>query len=242
MVSKSRKSNTHRGIKNVPGHVALIPDGNRRWSNAHKFAIFEGYDKGVKKFIEFSLWAKSFGVKTLTVWALSTENIMSRSSFELNTLYKLYVQAATDPEILDDLKRNNARIRVVGNMRLIPERVRRALMSLENKTKMYKDFTINLMIGYGGRDDVLHAIRSLSGTGSGRITEDKVGGHIRSSGVPSVDLLIRTSGEQRLSGFLPWQTSYSELYFAKKYWPDFKKSDLKKALVEFSERQRRYGK
>ncbi|MDE1868828.1 MAG: di-trans,poly-cis-decaprenylcistransferase [Candidatus Micrarchaeota archaeon] len=241
MVNPKRSST--RTLSNVPKHVALIPDGNRRWSNKNRLALFSGYQMGVKKFIDFSIWAKSFGVKTLTVWALSTENVKARSNLELNALYKLYVQAATDPKILADLKANNARIRVIGNMYLVPTKVKDALLSLEKKTKMYKEFTINLLIGYGGRDDLLYAVRDIrSERAKNRITESMVGEHIRTSSVPNVDLLIRTSGEQRLSGFLPWQTSYSELYFAKKYWPDFKKSDLRKALVEFSERQRRYGK
>lgn len=242
MANNSRRSGT-RNLRSVPSHVALIPDGNRRWSNKNRLAIFSGYQQGVKKFIDFSMWAKSFGVKTLSVWALSTENIKARSNLELNALYKLYVQAATDPKILEDLRSNQARIKVIGNMHLLPNGVKRALLSLEKRTRLYKDFTINLLIGYGGRDDLMHAVRSIStASGSRRITEGTVTEHIRTSSVPNVDLVIRTSGEQRLSGFLPWQTSYSELYFAKKYWPDFKKSDLRKALLEFSERQRRYGK
>jgi undecaprenyl diphosphate synthase len=229
----------------VPEHLALIPDGNRRWSSSHRLEIFNGYQKGVKKFIDFSVWAKGFGVKTLTVWALSTENIKNRSKTEIGVLYKLYENAATDPAILQTLKTNQSRIKIIGNPQLLPKKVKNALQSLEKKTKTYKDFTINLLIGYGGRDDLVYAFKkvynyALNGQ-INKITENIVNESMRTATVPDVDLIIRTSGEMRLSGFLPWQSDYSELYFAKKYWPDFEKKDLEKALKVFSERQRRFG-
>lgn len=236
---------TGKRLSYVPEHLALIPDGNRRWSSSHRLEIFNGYQKGVKKFIDFSIWAKEFGVKTLTVWALSTENIKNRSKAEISVLYRLYVNAARDPKILEKLRSNRARIRVIGNPNLLPKKVKEALQSLERKTMAYKDFTINLLIGYGGRDDMLHAFRkvynhALQGKISS-ITESVVMENMRTASLPDVDFIIRTSGEMRLSGFLPWQSDYSELYFAKKYWPDFDKSDLEKALKVFSSRQRRFG-
>ncbi|MDE1871176.1 MAG: di-trans,poly-cis-decaprenylcistransferase [Candidatus Micrarchaeota archaeon] len=230
----------------VPKHLALIPDGNRRWSSSHRLEIFNGYHKGVKKFIDFSIWAKGFGVKTLTVWALSTENIKNRSKTEIDILYKLYVNAAKDPHIFETLKKNGASIKIIGNSDLLPKRVKDALLSLERRTMMYKDFTINLLIGYGGRDDLLYAfnrvVDSAHKDGISNITESMVNESMRTSSIPDVDFIIRTSGEMRLSGFLPWQSDYSELYFAKKYWPDFDKKDLEKALKVFSERHRRFGK
>jgi tritrans,polycis-undecaprenyl-diphosphate synthase [geranylgeranyl-diphosphate specific] len=230
----------------IPKHLALIPDGNRRWSSSHRLEVFNGYQKGVKKFIDFSVWAKGFGVKTLTVWALSTENIKNRSKAEIGVLYKLYVNAAKDPEILQTLKENKASIKIIGNSSLLPKKVKDALQSLERKTMMYKDFTINLLIGYGGRDDILYAFKkvynyALQGKIS-NINEDLINESMRTASLPDVDFIIRTSGEMRLSGFLPWQSDYSELYFARKYWPDFSKKDLEKALKVFSERQRRFGK
>jgi undecaprenyl diphosphate synthase len=241
-VCMGKKSNA--GSSSVPNHVALIPDGNRRWSGLHKFAIFRGYDNGVKKFIDFSVWAKGFGIKTLTVWALSTENIKSRSKVELGALYRLYVRTATDPKILEELRSNGAKVKVIGNLNMLPTKVAKALRYLEKKTAAYKDFTINLLVGYGGRDDLLYAFRGLNGTTSNMasMNEEYVRQHIRTASVPDVDLIIRTSGEMRLSGFLPWQSDYSELYFAKKYWPDFERKDLVKALRVFAQRQRRFGK
>lgn len=239
----AKKDKNH--LNYVPKHLALIPDGNRRWSSTHRLQIFNGYQKGVKKFIDFTIWAKGFGVKTVTVWALSTENIKNRSTAELKVLYNLYINASKDPEILETLRANGAKVNIVGNSLLLPKKVKDALASLEERTKTYKDFTINLLIGYGGRDDILFAIKKIYNYAmKGKINdidEALVNSNIRTADLPDVDFIIRTSGEMRLSGFLPWQSDYSELYFAKKYWPDFNKKDLEKALQDFSERQRRFG-
>ena len=149
-------------VRSVPSHVALIPDGNRRWSFLHRFELLKGYDRGAKKFADFSVWAKSFGIKTLTVWALSTENIRNRSKSDLAALYKVYINVANDPKILETLRKNGAKVIIVGNLSVLPVKVIKAFRHLENKTKTYKDFTINLLVGYGGRDDLLYAFRKLS--------------------------------------------------------------------------------
>ena len=237
---------SRRVSPSVPKHLALIPDGNRRWSSSHRLALLSGYKKGVAKFIDFSVWAKGFGVKTLTVWALSTENIMNRSSSEIHVLYRLYEKAAKDPKIFETLKANRARIKVIGNRNMIPKRVRDALRSLELRTRTFGDFTINLLIGYGGVDDLSYAFKRLcSSAATGKkivINEESISRNMRTASIPKVDFVIRTSGEMRMSGFLPLQAGYSELYFADKYWPDFGKRDLANALKSFSERQRRFGK
>jgi undecaprenyl diphosphate synthase len=229
----------------LPKHVALIPDGNRRWSRNHRLALLQGYNLGIKKFVDFSEWLKQFGVSTLSVWALSTENVINRNAAELRILYDLYVKAANDPEIIARLIKNRARIRIVGNLSLLPERVRKALKSLETKTRNYRDYTINMLVAYGGRDDITYALRRIAATKAhnpSRISEKLISENLRSSRVPNVDMVIRTSGEERVSGLLPWQAGYSELYFARKYWPDFQKKDLKRALDTFSKRRRRFGK
>ncbi|MGC8669913.1 MAG: polyprenyl diphosphate synthase [Candidatus Micrarchaeia archaeon] len=224
----------------VPYHIALIPDGNRRWARSHKIKFFNGYNLGVKKFVSFSIWAKALGVKVLTVWALSTENLKNRSKSELNILFKIYIKAAKSVEILKMLRENNAKVNVIGNLNLLPAEVRKALHSLERKTKNYSEFTINLLIGYGGREDLIYALRHSKK--SQTASDETFKSYLITSKVPDVDLIIRTSGEKRLSGFLPWQASYSELYFAKKYWPDFNKDDLRKAITNYSKRERRFGK
>ncbi|MDE1856664.1 MAG: di-trans,poly-cis-decaprenylcistransferase [Candidatus Micrarchaeota archaeon] len=230
----------------VPEHLAIIPDGNRRWSRSHSLALLKGYDMGIKKFISVSEWCKKLGVKTVSVWALSTENVKSRTSAELNVLYSLYVRACDDPEIIKTLDRNKSRVNVIGDKRLLPKKVRQAFDRLEARTRHYKEFTINLLVGYGGKDDLLHAAKRLYLDAIHKriksINDRIIRSYLRTSVLPDVDLIIRTSGEFRTSGLLPWQSDYSELYFSKKYWPDFGKNDLEAALRTFSKRQRRFGK
>jgi undecaprenyl diphosphate synthase len=225
-----------RSSKEVPKHIAIIPDGNRRWSKLHRLSIRDSYQLGVDKVTSFSIWAKSMGVKTLTFWGLSTENVKSRGRVELTILYGLYKKFGTDPKVLSLLAENQARVRFIGNLKLVPEATRRAMLSMEEKTKQYKNVTINLLIGYGGRDDLVYA------ASKGARSEEEFSRKIRTSSIPDVDLIIRTSGEHRLSGFLPWQTDYSEIYFSRKYWPDFQRRDLKRAIDSYSERERRFGK
>ncbi len=229
----------------VPSHIALIPDGNRRWARSHKFNLFNGYNLGVKKFVRFSIWAKGLGVKMLTVWALSSENLRNRSKEELSVLFRIYVKAARDPSILRMLKENQTRVNIIGNLRSLPAEVRKALLELHKKTKDYKDFTINLLIGYGGKDDIVHAVRRILNKYRNRnidISAEEIERSLITNEVPDVDLVIRTSGEMRTSGLMPWQIAYSELYFSKKYWPDFEKADLVEAVQDYSSRERRFGK
>ncbi|MCL5680330.1 MAG: polyprenyl diphosphate synthase [Candidatus Marsarchaeota archaeon] len=228
----------------VPANVALIPDGNRRWAKNNRINLFNGYNYGIKKFIEFSIWLKSMGSKSLTVWALSTENINKRTPSELGILYKLYTHAARDKKIIKMLDDTQARVRIIGNRELIPKTVDKALRYVEKHTEKYNKFYINILLAYGGHEDIVYAAKRLlaSGVSPKEISEDKLKGSLRTALVNDPDLIIRTSGEERLSGLLPWQSSYSELYFSKKYWPDFSKSDLNAAIREFSRRKRRYGK
>ena len=228
----------------IPTNVALIPDGNRRWAKTNKMNLFNGYNYGIKKFVKFSLWLKSFGSKSLTVWALSTENIQKRTSQELSILYKLYVRAAYDKEILKMLDDTQAHLKIIGNRKLIPKAVNKALSSVEKRTAKYDKFYINVLLAYGGHDDILYAAKKLlaSGAAPRSISEDSLKKNLRTAKISDPDLIIRTSGEERLSGLLPWQSSYSELYFSNKYWPDFGKADLSAAISEFSRRKRRYGK
>jgi undecaprenyl diphosphate synthase len=233
-------------IVNPPNHLAIIPDGNRRWSKKSRFNLFVGYKLGIKKFIDVSIWAKELGISNISVWALSTENIKNRSKKELNTLYTLYTKASKDPNILKLLKENRARIKIIGNKSILPKNLIEALMLLENKTKHYKDLTINILVGYGGKDDIMHAIKKvvrkkIRGEIT-RINYDIIKENLRTAILPDADLIIRTSGEMRTSGFLPWQSTYSEFYFSEKYWPNFEKEDLRKAVETFSKRNRRFGK
>jgi undecaprenyl diphosphate synthase len=228
--------------RNVPKSIALIPDGNRRWARAHAFSMFQGYSLGVKKFIEFSEWCKEYGINSIAVWAFSTENF-SRDSREVKTLFSIYTRMAKDKSILKRLHKNRTRLRILGNKKMLPKDLLSALQKIERETRVYKDRVINMLLGYGGKDDILHAVRMLSKAPveAKQINEAFFRKFLITNAMPEIDLVIRTSGEQRLSGLLPWQTSYSELYFTKKLWPDFTKKDLDAALLDYNERQRRFG-
>ncbi|MGC8568034.1 MAG: polyprenyl diphosphate synthase [Candidatus Micrarchaeia archaeon] len=237
---------------NIPMHIALIPDGNRRWSRLNKLYILKGYTVGIKKFIDFCNWTKDAGIKQLSVWVLSSDNITRRSASELYGFYNLLIRTATNKKILEMLKRNEARVRIIGNKKLLPLRVVKVLENVERITKIYNAMTINLLVGYGGREDIAYAISNMSKSSKAPKTNvknngtnenfDSIKSNLMSKDLPDVDLIIRTSGEQRLSGFLPWQSAYSELYFSKKYWPEFNEEDFKTALSDYAKRQRRFGK
>ncbi|EQD29448.1 undecaprenyl diphosphate synthase [mine drainage metagenome] len=230
-------------IPNPPNHIAIIPDGNRRWAKEHMLNLYRGYNLGIKKFIDVSLWAKRFGVRTISVWALSTENLVNRSPQELNVLFALYKRAAYDKSLLNKLNKNKAKVDIIGDSSKLPDSLRQALKSVKEKTKDNSELTINILLDYGGREDLLYAVKRLMAKKEKiKLTYDILKQNLRSALVPDIDLVIRTSGEQRTSGLLPWQTSYSEFYFSKKYWPSFNRDDLREAIEDFSNRQRRFGK
>ncbi len=231
-----------RKIPNAPEHLALIPDGNRRWAKKHGLRLQTVYLKGINKFIDFSKWSKEFGIKTITVWALSTENLSNRTALELKVLFYLYTKAAKDKKILQMLKDNGARLRVVGDLSTLPNKLKDALYTLERETARYQECTINMLINYGGKEDLMYSMAKLKSAGAKNINDKMVRENLRTASLPDVDLVLRTSGEQRVSGLLPWQAAYSELYFAKKYWPDFSRADLRRAIVSYAKRQRRFGK
>ncbi|MEM0086811.1 MAG: polyprenyl diphosphate synthase [Candidatus Micrarchaeaceae archaeon] len=232
------------GIDAVPESLGLIPDGNRRWARAHKISFLSGYRYGVKKFVDFSNWCIDYGIKNLSVWALSTENL-NRPKHELNALFNIYRSAATDKKLIGDLHSNETKFRIIGNYRLLPRDLLERLKKLEYETASYKKRTLSMLIGYGGKDDILHAVNAIADRvkkGSlKRITGSVFSSYLFSAGIGDLDFIIRTSGEMRLSGFMPWQSGYAELYFSKKLWPDFSKRDLGMALEEYSRRERRFG-
>jgi tritrans,polycis-undecaprenyl-diphosphate synthase [geranylgeranyl-diphosphate specific] len=228
----------------TPAALGLIPDGNRRWARSHSLDFFSGYKMGVEKFIDFAEWCKDYGVKNITVWAFSTENF-KRPSPERRALFGIYKKVAADKEIIGRLHDNKTRFNVVGERSMLPRDLNAALKKVEIETGAYKDRVINMLIAYGGKDDILHAARMLVRDAVRRgirdINEALFRNYMISRTVPDIDLVIRTSGEERLSGFMPRQSVYSELYFSKKLWPDFTRRDLELALAEYGKRQRRFG-
>jgi undecaprenyl diphosphate synthase len=228
----------------MPKTLALIPDGNRRWARGHRLTVFSGYSQGVTKFLEFARWCREYGINSITVWMLSTENL-SRPKHELDVLFHLYKKMTNDKKIIAELNETGTRVRVVGRKDMLPKDLADSFTRLENRTKHNKERVINMLLVYGGRDDIVQAAKKVVSELVNKSTakfEELFERSLLSYGVPNLDLIIRTSGEQRLSGFMPWQSNYSELYFSKKLWPDFTKKDLQRALSDYSRRQRRFGK
>ena len=230
--------------KNVPAHVAVIMDGNGRWANQRNLPRIAGHRAGVKSVEEVIKGAKESGVKILTLYAFSTEN-WKRPKYEVQALFKL-LENYIDTQA-DSLTKNNIKLSVIGRLEGLPDAVRNKLKAIIEKTKDNTALTLNLALNYGARTEIVDAVRAIvSDCASKRIRlediDEKIfSNYLYTKDLPDPDLLIRTSGEMRLSNFLLWQLSYSELYISKKLWPDFKKNDFLKAVKEYQSRQRRYG-
>ncbi|MGC8670174.1 MAG: polyprenyl diphosphate synthase [Candidatus Micrarchaeia archaeon] len=225
--------------------IAVIPDGNRRWARSHLSRVANAYNLGINKFLDFSEWCYSYGIKNIIVWGLSTENT-GRPKAELDALFNEYLKYSDDKETLRRLKERKTRLIIVGIRSLIPKNLLASFEKLERETKHFKERKIFALFGYGGKEDIMHvadgiAKDALQGKLPSKINENSFKKYLLSRDVPEIDLVIRTSGELRLSGFMPWQTAYSELYFCKKYWPEFTKRDLDKALSDYFKRERRFG-
>lgn len=224
----------------IPQHIAIIPDGNRRWAKEKGLPVFEGHRRGVEIFEEIGDAAIKRGVKYMTFWGFSTEN-WQRSKREVAYLMKLFRWVFTNK--LEDFDRKDIRINVLGRVEQFSNDLQRMIAKAITRTKENTRGVVNLALNYGGRAELLDMVKqALSLKLNPRlVTEENLSQLLYAPDVPDPDLIIRTSGEQRLSGFLPWQGAYSELYFSKKYWPAFTPKDLDLALEEYAARQRRFG-
>jgi undecaprenyl diphosphate synthase len=225
--------------------IAVIPDGNRRWARSNLASISNAYSLGIDKFLDFSEWCYSYGIRNIVVWGLSTENT-GRPKSELDALFSAYAKLLDDENTLRRLKEKDARLILVGERGLLPKNLLASFERLEKQTRSFNERKIFALFGYGGREDMMHiaggiAKDSTKGKLPKRISESSFKKYLISKDVPDIDLVIRTSGEFRLSGFMPWQAAYSELYFSKKYWPAFAKKDLDRAISDFLKRERRFG-
>ena len=231
----------------LPTHIAIIMDGNRRFALAGGLARQEGHRMGKEKVREVMRWCRESGVKYLTVYALSTENLTSRSPDELETLYSLYESGFL--ELADDheIHRDRVRCKAMGQLYLLPPRVIQAIEQAQTATKDYDDLVFTVCLAYGGRQELVDAIKGiLTDHDSGKISledisEELVSQYLYTSGIPDPDLVIRTSGEERVSNFLLWQLAYAELCFIDVHWPAFRKRDFLRTLRMYQGRQRRYG-
>ena len=228
----------------VPNHIAIILDGNGRWAKAKGMPRGYGHIKGCANLEDICDDIKDLGVKYLTVYAFSTEN-WKRSREEVEGLMKLFRSYLKKCIKLAD--KNKMRVRVIGEISAFDQDIQDKIKTLEEFSKDYDELYFQLALNYGSRDEITRGMRKLAqDAADGRlnpqeITEDTISGYLDTAGVPDPDLLIRTSGEQRLSNFLMWQLAYTEFYFTDVAWPDFHKEDLIRAIEKYNGRDRRYG-
>ena len=232
---------------NIPKHIAVMLDGNRRWADRNNgLKAKSGHIAGAQKIFEFLSWCDELSVPVITLYLLSTENLKQRNQQELQDLFVILDTLAKEM-----VNRGNWKIRVMGDRNSLSKEFLESLEQSEKASANTNGATVNLAIGYGGRQEITDAMRSIvqSSIASGddlsklsdSLTPELIAAHLYTSDQPDPDLIIRTSGEQRLSGFLLWQSSNSELYFEEALWPDFRKVDFLRAIRAFAKRHRRFG-
>jgi len=228
-------------IKEVPEHIGIIIDGNRRWAKKRGLTVQQGHKEGVDNLKRILRKAQDMGVKNLTIYVFSTEN-WKRTKKEVAYLMKLIYRFAVQEKM--EILKNNIQFRTIGDLKRLPISVRKALRDLMRVSKRNNSFILNLAIDYGGRSEIVRAVKKIIKKGSKavKLTEEEFAKYLDTAGLKDPDLIIRTGGEQRLSGFLLWQSSYSELYFTKRNWPEFKEKDFEIAIKDYQKRQRRFGK
>ncbi|GAA1481662.1 isoprenyl transferase [Gordonia sinesedis] len=232
----------------VPQHVAIICDGNRRWAREAGFEdVSHGHRVGAQRIADMLGWCADLGIDTVTIYLLSTENLQ-RASEELDALMEIV------PDIVDEISGPDGswRVRIVGSLDGLPEPVAARLREASARTRDRDAMNVNVAVGYGGRQEIVDAVRGLlaerAAAGASAVdlvdavTVEGIDRNLYTKGQPDPDLVIRTSGEQRLSGFLLWQSAYSEIWFTDAYWPEFRRVDFLRALRDFSARNRRFGK
>ncbi|EKD57443.1 MAG: undecaprenyl pyrophosphate synthase [uncultured bacterium] len=226
--------------KNLPNHVVIIPDGNRRWAKKHGLAPIEGHRKGLEAAMKVVRESRNLGVKILTLWGFSTEN-WSRPTLEVKYLMRLY--ASFFKVHLKELIKEGVRFNWLGRRDRVPKVLRQILEKIEAQTAKNSKYVLNIAIDYGGHEEIIAAFKKIlkKGVKPSAINEKLVSENLETADLPDPDLLIRTSGEKRTSGIMPWQTAYTELFFSKLLFPDFSLTELKRAISDFSHRHRRYG-
>lgn len=229
------KKNTQR----TPRCIGIIMDGNRRFAKEHGLRTIEGHKAGYEKLKEVAEWMREAGVAYAIVYAFSNEN-WKRPPQEVNQLFHLIEYACK--EELGSAERENICIRVIGERGKLPKQIQCAIVKLEEKTAENTAGTLVIALSYSGRAEIARATSALAKEGKKNITEEDIAEKLYTKDIPDPDMIIRTSGETRLSNFLLWQSAYSELFFTKTYWPAFSKKEFFEMLREFSERERRMGK
>ena len=227
----------------VPNHIAIILDGNGRWAKKRGMPRSFGHVKGCENLEDICEVAKELGVKYLTVYAFSTEN-WKRSKEEVDGLMKLFRNYLK--KCIKISQKNNMRVKVIGDITAFDSDIQESIEKLEDFSKDFTDLHFQIALNYGSRDEITRAVNRMLEDQKARkletpVSEDTISGYLDTAGLPDPDLMIRTSGELRLSNYLLWQLAYSEFYFTDVPWPDFKKEELVKAIEKYNERDRRYG-
>lgn len=239
-----KKKQTEIDTANLPNHIGIIMDGNGRWAKKRGLPRSAGHRAGADALKKIITEANHLGVKYITVYAFSTEN-WKRPKDEVDYLMSLLLDYLRNAE--KTLAGENVAIRVIGSRKELSEEIREQIVKTEEFTRNNTGIVMNIALNYGGREEITNAVKEIcaevsdGNTDIEDITDETLGNHLYTKGQPDVDLLIRTSGEQRLSNFMLWQVSYAEMWFTDKLWPDFKPSDLRQAITDFCGRGRRFG-
>ena len=230
---------------NLPKHLAIIMDGNGRWAKQKGLLRIVGHEGGTKSVKAIIEACAKIGIEFLTLYAFSTEN-WNRPKLEVEALMKLLIKSLKKE--LKTLQDNNIQLNAIGNLEKLPKSAQKELLEVIDKTKDNSRMTLTLALSYGSRDEIINAIRNISDKVKNNIIslesidDSIINEHLYTRNLPDVDLLIRTSGEHRISNFLLWQIAYAELYFTDILWPDFKEEDLYEAIISYQKRERRFGK
>ena len=230
---------------NLPKHLAIIMDGNGRWAKQKGFLRAFGHENGTKSVRTVVETSAKLGIENLTLYAFSTEN-WNRPKLEVDLLMELLINSLKNE--LKTLQENNIRLNSIGNLDLLPISAQKKLQEVIETTKSNSRMVLTLALSYGSREELLNAVKNISNKVKNNIIsidnidESIINEHLYTRDLPEVDLLIRTSGEHRISNFLLWQIAYSELYFTDVLWPDFKEDDLYEAIISYQKRERRFGK
>lgn len=226
---------------NVPNHVAIIYDGNRRWAKRHGLSEAEGHKAGAKNVVDNVVrFAKDYDIKYLTFWLFSTEN-WKRDEKEVSFIWNLFRKYFD--EFFKEFSKEKIRFHHIGRKDRLPKDIIDSILKLEKDTESFEDHHLCLALDYGGRDEILHATKEMIRLGlkPEDVTEENFSKYLYTKDIPDPDLIIRTSGELRFSGFMAWQGTYAELFVSDKNGPDFDQAEFEKALESFSKRERRFG-
>ncbi len=223
----------------LPEHIAIIMDGNGRWAKKRALPRTAGHAAGSKKFKEIARYCNKIGLKYLTVYAFSTEN-WKRPKDEVDNIMKIFKEYLEDTK---NFKDENIKLQFIGDRSVLDPEIQRLMKQSEEDSKNATGLHLNIAINYGGRDEIVHALKDIiaSGVKADDVTEQMISERLYTSGQPDPDFIIRPSGEYRLSNYLIWQAAYAEYWFSDILWPDFKTSDLEKAIDDFNKRNRRFG-